>query len=140
MATKSQSTSDWITVQAEPLNLQAVQAFLSTPEAGAINLFLGVTRGTTAGRSTLRLEYECYQPMALREMNALAEEARRQWPLLRVALLHRTGIVEVEETSVIVGVSSPHRDASFQACRFHPSCQGSYLRQLLEPAGEGYLS
>ena len=78
-------------------------------------LFLGTTRSVTAGRRTESLDYECYPDMARRTLAELAEKAAEQWPVLRVAVVHRLGHLEVGEASVAVAVSSPHRQAAFDA-------------------------
>ncbi len=119
-------TSDavWVDIQETPLRLEAVEAFLRVEEAGGIDIFLGTTRRWTEAapnaprRETIRLEYECYKPMTLKEMRQIAEEAFSRWPLCRACLLHRTGAVPPREASVIVGVASPHRAEAFAACRY----------------------
>jgi molybdopterin synthase catalytic subunit len=102
----------------QPLDIGAAAAFLQVPEAGGVALFVGTTRRWTGERETARLEYECYEPMARKEMEALAGEAGRRWPVQRVVLLHRLGVVPLAEASVVVGVSTPHRADAFEACRF----------------------
>ncbi len=101
-----------------PLDLAAAFAFLQTPAAGGIDLFVGTTRRWTDARETERLEYDCYRPMALKEMDRLADEAAARWPVERVVILHRLGVVPLAEASVIVGVATPHRADAFAACRF----------------------
>jgi molybdopterin synthase catalytic subunit len=88
------------------------------PAAGAIVVFIGTTRAHNVGRRVLRLEYEAYARMAVREMTALARVARRRWRLRRVALAHRTGVVPVGQASVGVAVSAGHRAEAFAACRW----------------------
>jgi molybdopterin synthase catalytic subunit len=108
----------WICIQEEHLDVEAVSGFLRVEEAGGVDIFLGTTRRWTSGRETVLLEYECYEAMALSEMRRLLREADERWPIIRACLLHRTGEVALRETSVIVGVSTPHRDAAFAACRY----------------------
>ena len=117
---KAKTESTWTGLGQEPLDVRAADAFLRTPEAGGICLFAGTTRRQGAGDSpTTHLEFEAYEAMALKEMQRLVEEARRQWPdLQRVVLLHRLGDVPLEEASVITGASAPHRKEAFAACRF----------------------
>ena len=88
------------------------------PGAGAIVLFLGTTRNQNAGRRVVRLEYEAFASMAESEMRRLAEEAKRRWPLGKVAMAHRTGIVPVGEASVGIAVSAGHRAEAFAACHW----------------------
>jgi molybdopterin synthase catalytic subunit len=90
-------------------------ARVSSPLAGAVVLFLGTVRELTAGRRTLALDYECYPEMAERELARIEVEARRRWPLVECAIVHRLGHLELGEASVAVAVSSPHRHAAFAA-------------------------
>lgn len=108
----------WILLTAKPLAVDAVAAFLRDERAGAINLFLGTTRQWTRGMETLHLEYEAYEGMAVEEMQRIAREAVKRWPVEKIALHHRTGVVGVAESSVLIGVSTPHRADSFDATRF----------------------
>lgn len=112
------SQRTWICIDEEHLDVEAVSDFLRVEEAGGVDIFLGTTRRWTSGRETVLLEYECYEAMALSEMRRLLREADDRWPISRACLLHRTGEVPLRETSVIVGVSTPHRDAAFAACRY----------------------
>lgn len=88
------------------------------PGAGAIVTFLGTTRNANEGRRVVRLEYEAYGRMATREMAALAAEAERRWPLRKVAMVHRIGVVPVGEASVGIAVSAGHRAEAFAACHW----------------------
>ncbi|RPI26731.1 MAG: molybdenum cofactor biosynthesis protein MoaE [Acidobacteria bacterium] len=101
----------------EPRRAEILQA-VSCPGAGAIVTFEGTVRLESRGRQVTHLFYEAFPEMALPEMERIAAEARRRWPLLELALLHRTGHVNVGETSVLVAVSSAHRADAFDACRF----------------------
>jgi molybdopterin synthase catalytic subunit len=86
--------------------------------AGAVCTFLGTTREVTGERVTKFLDYEAYPEMASKKLADLEVEARRRWPLIEVAVVHRVGRVEVGEISVVVAVSSPHRKAAFDACEW----------------------
>ena len=101
-----------------PLELDALLHYLHTPRAGAVTTFTGTTRQWTDERETVELEYEAYAPMAEAEMRRLAEEATRRWPVQRVCIAHRVGVVPVAEASVFIGVATPHRDDAFAACRW----------------------
>jgi molybdopterin synthase catalytic subunit len=102
----------------ETVDIAALEAAVADPKAGATVTFNGMTRENNAGRQVIRLEYEAYEPMALSEMRKLAEEAGRRWSIVRIALTHRIGIVEIGETSVAIAVSAAHRAEAFEACRF----------------------
>jgi MoaE-MoaD fusion protein len=100
------------------IDTQQVLANLKRSEDGAAVLFEGVVRNQTRGRRTLYLDYEAYEEMALRQMEALAEQSLKQFAIRDVALVHRLGRLEIGETSVLVAVASAHRAAAFDACRW----------------------
>jgi molybdopterin synthase catalytic subunit len=102
----------------EAIDTQQVLANLKRSEDGAAVLFEGVVRNQTRGRRTLYLDYEAYEEMALRQMEALAEQSLKQFAIRDVALVHRLGRLEIGETSVLVAVASAHRAAAFDACRW----------------------
>ncbi|HEV2386903.1 MAG TPA: molybdenum cofactor biosynthesis protein MoaE [Candidatus Acidoferrales bacterium] len=87
------------------------------PADGAVVVFEGVARNHSRGRRVVRLEYEGYEPMAGRKMRQLAAELRRRFPVSRVVLVHRLGRIGIGETSILIAVSSAHRQAAFDACR-----------------------
>src|SRR5262249_60362306 len=93
-------------------------AAVGDPAAGASVLFLGTTRNENAGRRVTQLEYEAFTSMAVREMRQLARQAQRRWPLRRVAMVHRTGVVPIGDTSVGIAVSAAHRAEAFEACHW----------------------
>jgi molybdopterin synthase catalytic subunit len=85
---------------------------------GAIVTFVGMVRGKNEGRRVARLEYEAYEPLALRAFAIISDEVTVRWPSARVAFHHRTGSLEVGETSVAIAAASPHRAEAFSACRY----------------------
>ena len=103
-------------VTAEPLDPQRLTDAVRKDESGAVALFLGVVRDNSRGRRVLYLEYDAYPEMASRVMRRIAEEALGRWPLTDVAMQHRTGRLEIGETSLLIAVSSPHRKEAFEAC------------------------
>jgi MoaE-MoaD fusion protein len=107
-----------IAIVRERIEVAALEREVGNPAAGAIVTFAGTTRRDNAGRKVTRLEYEAYEPMALSEMRKLAREAGQRWPIVRIAMTHRIGAVEIGETSVAIAVSAAHRGAAFDACRF----------------------
>lgn len=107
-----------IVITSEPLRVEDMYARLRDPRAGAIVVFAGTVREWTKGRQTLRLEYEAYEEMAMRELAGVRDACRARWPACRVALWHRTGRLELEEISVLVGVSTPHRKDAFAAAQY----------------------
>jgi molybdopterin synthase catalytic subunit len=86
--------------------------------AGAYVAFEGWIRNENEGHDVLRLEYEAYAPLCIREGERIIDEAKVRWPILRAQCEHRTGLLEIGECAVWVGVSSPHRDEAFEACRY----------------------
>lgn len=102
-------------VRVTPDILDAAEAIaaVASPRAGAINVFLGVVRDNNLGRSVDYLDYEAYPSMAEKVMREIAGEAVVRFGFEDVAVLHRTGRLEIGETSLLIAVSSGHRAASF---------------------------
>ena len=98
-----------------PIEPAALLAQVASHEAGAVVLFLGTTREITQGRRTASLDYECYPEMAEKKLSELEAEARRRWPLTGCAIVHRLGHLDLGEASIAIAVSSPHRQAAFEA-------------------------
>lgn len=95
-----------------------LQAALADPAAGACVAFEGRVRNHNDGREVERLEYEAYAPIAEKEGERIVAEARQRWPIIAALCVHRTGILEIGDCAVWVGVVSPHRDEAFSACRY----------------------
>ena len=87
-------------------------------QAGAVCTFLGTVREITGDRRTASLDYEAYPEMALKKMAELDAEARRKWPILKSAIVHRVGHLALGEISIVIAVSTPHRRDSFEACQW----------------------
>ena len=104
-----------IRVTPDILDTNEAIAAVETPAAGAVNVFLGVVRNTNLGRRVQYLEYDAYPAMAEKVMRELAEEARARFGLEDVAVLHRTGRLEIAEASLLIAVSCGHRAESFEA-------------------------
>ena len=101
-----------------PIDTQAVLSRIKQPDDGAAVGFEGVVRNQTRGRRTLYLDYEAYEPMALKKMEELASQALVQFKIRDVVLVHRLGRLEIGESSVLIVVASAHRAAAFDACRW----------------------
>lgn len=101
----------------QPLDARRLEAAVARSGAGAICTFTGVVRDNSRGRETTHLEYEAYAGMAEAQMRAIAAEIAQRWPEARVAMAHRTGVLEIGEASVVVSVSSPHRAEAIAACK-----------------------
>src|SRR5262245_17210456 len=105
-------------IVAHPIDAAAVTAAVADPATGATVTFVGTTRNENEGRRVTRLEYEAYPEMALAEMHKIGAEAMRRWPVARVAIVHRIGVVPIGDASVVIAVSAGHRVAAFAACHF----------------------
>jgi molybdopterin synthase catalytic subunit len=114
------SARDHVGLVAYPLSVETAVAFVTDPDAGGIDVFLGTTRSErhADGRELVALDYEAYAEMASAQLRDLAKRVRERWPVLKLALLHRVGRVNVGEPSVLIAVSTPHRAESFEACRW----------------------
>jgi molybdopterin synthase catalytic subunit len=88
------------------------------PECGATVTLDGNVREWTTGRRTCYLIYEAYAPMALRELERLGREAHERFQIAHIGIVHRTGRLEIGETSVVISVGAPHRRAAFEACEW----------------------
>jgi len=102
----------------EPIRTSELVTHVKAPEDGAVVVFDGIVRNHSGGRATNYLEYDAYEPMALAKMREIGAEIRRNFTIHRLAIVHRLGRLEIGETSVLIAVSSPHRRAAFDACRF----------------------
>ncbi|NCD69695.1 molybdenum cofactor biosynthesis protein MoaE [Mucilaginibacter agri] len=102
----------------EHIDLNEAPAYLVSEETGAINLFVGTVRNHSKGKTVLHLDFEAYEPMAVKEMEKLGLQAKVKWPLYEVAIIHAVGHKLPGEPVVVIGVSSAHREASFEACRW----------------------
>jgi molybdopterin synthase catalytic subunit len=107
-----------IEITSSPIDHAAVTEQVRSSLAGAVCTFLGTVREITGDRRTLAMAYEAYPEMALKKMAELEAEARRRWPVIELALVHRVGALALGEVSVVVAVSCPHRQDSFEACRW----------------------
>lgn len=102
----------------ERISIEEIAQAVRAGEDGAVIVFEGVVRNNTRGRRTLYLDYEAYVPMAMRELETLAEQALREFKIRDLRIVHRIGRIEIGETSVAIVVASAHRAAAFEACRF----------------------
>jgi MoaE-MoaD fusion protein len=105
-------------VTTEPLDARRLEKAVSHSRAGAICTFTGIVRDSSRGRSVTHLEYEAFAEMATTQMRRIADEIGQKWPEARVAMMHRTGRLEIGEASVVVSVSAPHRAEAIEACRW----------------------
>lgn len=103
-----------IRVTSEPLDTAEAVAHVASPQAGAINVFLGVVRDNNLDRRVDHLVYDAYDAMAEKVMREIATEAKDRFGLIGCAVLHRTGRLEIGDTSLLIAISSGHRAESFE--------------------------
>ena len=101
----------------EPIQTAELSRMILQGQDGAICTFEGVTRNNTKGRPTLRLEYECYETMAIKLMAQIGQEIAAAHAISRIAMVHRLGRLEIGEASVVIVTTAPHRGPSFEATR-----------------------
>ena len=101
-----------------PLDVGTTTAAVETARCGAVALFVGLVRDHNAGRRVLGLDYECYEPLAIKSFERIASEAAGHWPDVSLAITHRIGSLQIGEASVVIAAASPHRADAFAACRY----------------------
>jgi len=107
-----------IQISAVTLDVQQCIDWVMSPECGGIDVFIGTVRNATKGKPVLRLEFEAYEKMALNEFRKIAQQTFEKWPVQKVAIHHRVGVLQVGEIPVVIAVAAAHRDAAFEACRY----------------------
>ena len=109
-----------VAVTPDPLDLQSLitTTTLGAAGAGAVATFTGLVRDRNQGRTVTFLEYEAYEPLAVRALERITDEARGAWPAVRMGMHHRIGRLEIGEASIIIVATSPHRADAFAACRY----------------------
>ena len=105
-------------ITTEPLNIGEIARRVVPVSCGAIVTLDGFVRQFTKARETLYLVYEGYEPMALKEMEKLVRQAKEQFEIENVGIVHRLGKLEIGETSVVISVAAAHRRAAFEACEW----------------------
>jgi molybdopterin synthase catalytic subunit len=105
-------------ISSAPLDLDALVQAVSSPGQGAIMSFLGIVRNQNLNRRVTHLEYEAYEPLAVRALNRIRDEARERWPAVGLGIHHRIGRLAIGESSVAIVAASAHRADAFAACRY----------------------
>jgi molybdopterin synthase catalytic subunit len=114
----AQSVGVMFEITTEPLDARRTERAVTHARAGAICTFTGIVRDNSRGRTVTHLEYEAFESMAVAQMRKIAEEIAGKWPDARVAMIHRTGRLEIGEPSVVVSASAPHRAEAIAACKW----------------------
>ncbi len=107
-----------VAVTSQPLDSEALVALVDAKGDGAVVTFAGLVRDHNQGRQVQFLEYEAYEPLAIRALQRIVDEARELWPGARVAVHHRLGRLEIGEASIVIVAASAHRADAFAACRY----------------------
>lgn len=107
-----------VAVTAHPLDLQALTVEVGAAGDGAVTSFAGLVRDHNQGRRVQYLDYEAYEPLAVRALERIVDEAKAAWPSARLGVHHRTGRLEIGEASIIIVAASPHRADAFAVCRY----------------------
>ncbi len=110
--------NDFFEMTTDVIDVGAVARRVVLPECGATVTLDGYAREWTSGRRTLYLIYEAYGPMAQRELERLGREVHEHFKVAHIGIVHRTGRLEIGETSVVITVSAPHRRTAFEACEW----------------------
>lgn len=105
-------------VTSNPIDLSAFRQAMLDESCGAYVQFDGWIRNHNEGQQVLKLEYEIYEPLAVREGEKIIAEAIERFGVAKATAVHRNGLLELSDVAVVVGVSSPHRDEAFEACRY----------------------
>ncbi len=107
-----------IKITKEKLNLQECYSFVEDDSCGGISAFVGTVRNDTQGKKVKQLDFSTYKPMAIKEMQKIADLAIGKFPIHKIAIHHAEGMLQIKDIPVIITVSSKHRKAAFEACEF----------------------
>ena len=109
-----------VAVTKDPLSLDALTAAVAdgAGAAGAVTSFAGLVRQDNLGRKVAHLDYEAYEPLAVRGLERIVDEVKANWPSARLGVHHRIGRLELGEASIVIVAASPHRADAFSACRY----------------------
>jgi len=105
-------------VTTEPLSVQQVNDLVKRSTDGAVVTFDGIVRDNFDGRPVRYLEYEAYAAMAEKKLAAIGAEVRQKFAIGEIAMMHRIGRLEIGESSIVIAVAAPHRQAAFEACAY----------------------
>lgn len=107
-----------IEITNDPVLIQRVIDSTSQANHGAMVTFIGTVRDNSEGKKVLRLEYECYEPMAIKKLEEITDDIRKRWNTEDVSIIHRVGRLEIGEPVIVIAVGSSHRAEAFEACRY----------------------
>ena len=107
-----------IKISDQPLELKDCMDFVMDDSCGGINSFVGTVRNDTSGKEVKQLDFSTYKPMAIKEMQKIADEAITRFDIYKIAIHHAEGMLQIGDIPVIIAVSAKHRKAAFLACEF----------------------
>ena len=107
-----------IKITSEKLDLQECYNFVEDDSCGGISAFVGTVRNDTQGKEVTQLDFSTYKPMAIKEMQKIADLILEKFDIKKIAIHHAEGVLRIREIPVIIAVSSKHRKAAFEACEF----------------------
>ncbi len=107
-----------VQISAEPLNLQYCYNFVTDDACGGIVTFVGTVRNNTQNKEVTQLDFSCYKPMAIKEMQKIAEAVLDKFDVKKIAIHHAEGLLQIGDVPVIIAVSAKHRKEAFKACEF----------------------
>ncbi|MDR0137559.1 molybdenum cofactor biosynthesis protein MoaE [Metabacillus idriensis] len=108
-------SQEYFEITKNPISADEVTDKVARREAGAITAFIGTVREFTKGKRTLHLEYQAYEPMAVKMLEQIGAEIKERWPDAITAITHRIGKLEISDIAVVIAVSSPHRKTAYEA-------------------------
>ncbi|MDI9860953.1 molybdenum cofactor biosynthesis protein MoaE [Flectobacillus roseus] len=107
-----------IAIADSPIIIQECIDAAQSEGAGAVDVFIGTVRNHNKDKSVVRLEFETYDSMAVKKMQELADEAQVRWNTEKIVMVHRKGVLSIGDVAVVIAVATPHRAASFEACKW----------------------
>lgn len=107
-----------VKITKERLDLNECYQFVTDDACGGISAFIGTVRNSTQNKEVTQLDFSTYKPMALKEMQKIADQALAQFAIKKIAIHHAEGLLQIEDVPVIITASAPHRKAAFEACQF----------------------
>ena len=107
-----------IEITPDKIDVQKIINAAESRDCGAVTVFLGTVRDFSRGKDIERLEYDAYPEMASKMIQRIVDEIKEKWDVRKVAISHRTGVLDIGEVAVVIAVATPHRKDSFEACQY----------------------
>ena len=108
----------FIKITSEKLDLNECYNLVADDACGGISAFVGTVRNDTKGKEVKQLDFSTYKPMAIKEMQKIADDALAKFDIVKIAIHHAEGMLQIGDIPVIITTSSKHRKAAFEACQF----------------------